>query len=84
MVYYNVCFVYSWKMRMENEINGCKNYLLEHMTMHEKTKHIDIKVHNIWEKAQFEKVGIAYVPTSIQQANFLTKPIVHLHYATNR
>jgi hypothetical protein len=49
-----------------------------------KTKHIDIKVHNIWEKAQFEKVGITYVPTSIQQANFLTKPIVHLHYATNR
>jgi hypothetical protein len=70
--------------KMDNEKNGCKNYLLKQMTMHEKTKHIDIKVHNIQEKAEFEKVGIAYVPTFIQQADFLPKLIIHLHYAIDR
>lgn len=58
--------------------------LVDNPILHEKTKHIDIRAHFIREKVLTWEVEEDYIPTSTQQADFLTKPVAYTGYAINR
>jgi hypothetical protein len=49
--------------------------LVENPLLHKRTKHIEIQQHFIREKVQSSEIDINFIPTSQQQANFLTKPL---------
>jgi hypothetical protein len=40
-----------------------------------RTKYIEIQYHFIREKIKSREVNVDYIPTFVQQANFLTKPL---------
>jgi hypothetical protein len=52
--------------------------------MHSKTKHIDICFHFIREKAKGGEIQVNYIPTTYQQADFLTKPLPYPSFIANR
>ena len=40
-----------------------------------KTKHIDIRIHNIWEKIEKKQITLEYIPTKENVADLFTKPV---------
>jgi hypothetical protein len=59
--------------------------LAENHVLHERTKHIEIQQHFIREKVQSGEIDISFIiPTSAQQADFLTKPLAYTQFITNR
>ena len=49
--------------------------MIENPLFHDKTKHIEVIYHCIWDMVQKGTVKIKYVPTVEQVANVLTKPL---------
>ena len=49
--------------------------LVKNPVLHARTKHIEIHHHFIQEATDAEEVQIEYVPTQLQLADFLTKPL---------
>jgi hypothetical protein len=58
--------------------------LVSNPIMHSKTKHIDILFHFIREKAKGGEIQVHYIPTTYQQADFLTKPLPYPSFIANR
>jgi hypothetical protein len=48
------------------------------------TKHIEIQEHFIHEKVQFGEIEVSFIPTSMQQAIFLTKLLSYTQFILNR
>lgn len=48
--------------------------------MHARSKHIEIDVHYIRDQVLQNQVTIAYVPTTDQIADCLTKPLTHTRF----
>ena len=40
-----------------------------------KTKHIDIRIHNIWDRIEKKQISLQYIPTKENIADLFTKPI---------
>ena len=55
-----------------------QNYikLSENHVFHDRSKHIEIRYHFIWDCVQKGSVKLQYVPTGEQIAEILTKPLV--------
>lgn len=49
-----------------------------------RTKHIEIQHHFIWEQVKSGAATVSYIPTYLQQANLLTKPLSYSNFSTNR
>ena len=49
--------------------------MIENSVFHDKTKHIEVRYHFIWDMVLKEVVKLKYVPTAEQVANVLTKPL---------
>jgi hypothetical protein len=52
--------------------------------MHSRTKHIDIQSHFIRETTQRGDIQVTYIPTDLQEADFLTKPLPYGKFNINR
>jgi hypothetical protein len=66
------------------DLGIAKNYLgaeIEYHSsgiwIHQRTKHIEIQAHFIREQVKSGDIDVNYIPTSIQQADFLTKPLAY-------
>jgi len=58
--------------------------LVQNPVMHSRTKHIGIQHHFIREKAKDGTLQVHHIPTSVQQADFLTKPLTYNSFVSNR
>ena len=54
--------------------------MIENSLFHDKTKHIEVKYHYIWDMVQKGVVELKYVPTEKQVAGVLTKPLSHVKF----
>ena len=52
--------------------------MTENRVFHDKSKHIEIRYHYIWDMVQKGAVKLKYVPTAEQVADVLTKPMSHV------
>ena len=57
----------------------CDNHIcikmIDNLVFHDKSKHIEIKYHFIWDMVQKGVVKLKYVPTEEQVQDVLTKPL---------
>jgi len=60
--------------QLMNDNQSCIK-LVKNPVMHAKTKHIELQHYFICEAAAAGNVSINYVPTNLQQEDFLTKPL---------
>jgi hypothetical protein len=58
--------------------------LVSNPIMHSKTKHIDICFHFIRKKAKGGEIQVHHIPTTYQQADFLTKPLPYPSFIANQ
>ena len=58
--------------------------LAQNPVQHSRTKHIAIQQHFIREASQTGIVQVTHVPTTLQQADFLTKPLSYHKFISNR
>ena len=54
--------------------------MTENPVFHDKTKHIIVRYHFIWDMVQKGAIKLKYVPTKEQVADVLTKPMVHVKF----
>ena len=54
--------------------------MAENPVFHDKSKHIEIKYHFIWDMVHKRVVKIKYVPTEEQVADVLIKPLAHVKF----
>ena len=55
--------------------NQSRIKLIENLVFHDKSKHIEIKYHYIWDMVQRRAIKLQYVPTEEQVVDVLTKPL---------
>jgi len=58
--------------------------LVENPIQHGRIKHIKIQHHFIRETAKNREVQVDYMPTQVQQTNFLIKPLPHKSFINNQ
>ena len=58
--------------------------LVKNPVLHARTKHIKIHHHFIREAVDVGEVQVEYVPTQLQLADFLTKPLSYKAFVENR
>ena len=58
--------------------------LVKNPVLYARTKHIEIHHHFIREAADAGEVQVEYVPTQLQLADFLTKPLSYKAFVENR
>ena len=56
--------------------------LASNLVMHAQSKHIEINVHYIWDQVLQNQVTLAYVPTTDQIVDCLTKPLSYTQGST--
>jgi hypothetical protein len=49
--------------------------LASHSVLHERSKHIEVDIHFIWEKVRSGIIILSFVPSSEQTANVFIKPV---------
>ena len=54
--------------------------MIENIIFHDKSKHIEIKYHFIWDMVQKGAIKPKYLPTEEQVADVLTKPLTHVKF----
>ena len=54
--------------------------MTENLVFHDKSKHIEIKYHFIWDMVYKGAVKLNYVPTEEQVVDVLTKPLAHVKF----
>ena len=54
--------------------------MTKNLLFHDKSKHIDIIYHFIWDMVQTGAVKLKYVPTEEQVADVLTKPLAPVKF----
>ena len=69
--------------RILNDNESCIK-LVHNPVLHACTKHIDIQHHFIREQVKSATTTVGYVPASLQQADFLTKPLSYRLFSINR
>ncbi|CAG7720799.1 unnamed protein product, partial [Allacma fusca] len=69
------------KIRVDNQ---SAIRLVKNPEMHTRTKHIDVRFHYIRDLANQGDIEVTYVPTAIQLADSLTKPLLKGKLETNR
>ena len=47
---------------------------------HDKSKHIEVRYHFIWDMVQKGDVKLKYVPIELQVLDVLTKPLAHVMF----
>jgi hypothetical protein len=57
---------------------------VKNLVYHARTKHIEIKHHYIREHVVARDVEVAYIPTTKQETNMLTKPMERLKFVESR
>ena len=74
--------LFDAKMDVTNIL--CDNQSCIKMTvnpiLHDKSRHIEIKYHFIWDMVQKRAVKLKYVPTKEQVADVLTKPLLRVKF----
>lgn len=58
--------------------------LVHNPVMHSRTKHIGIQHHFIRETTQSGDITVNYIPTELQRADFLTKPLSYAKFVADR
>ena len=58
--------------------------LAKNPEFHKRTKHIDIRYHYLREKYQSGEINIQYVPSEVQKADILTKPLARDRFTSLR
>eukprot|EP00253_Pinus_taeda_P016132 PITA_16132 len=58
--------------------------LLENPVFHDRSKHIDIRYHYIWDMEQWGEIRLQHIGTDEQVANILTKPLGKVKLLTFR
>ena len=54
--------------------------MTENTVFHDKTKHIEVRYHFIWDMVQKRVVKLKYVPTEEQVVDLLTKPMSRVKF----
>ena len=54
--------------------------LSKNLMFHDKSKHIEIKYHYIWDMVQRAAMKVLYVATDKKITNVLTKPLVRVKF----
>jgi hypothetical protein len=55
--------------------NICVVYLSANLVQHQRTKHIEVDIHFVWDKVQVGEVHVLHVPTTLQFADIITKEL---------
>ena len=50
--------------------------IAEDVLVNSRTKHIDIRIHNIWKRIESKEIEVKYVSTSNMKADMTTKPLL--------
>jgi hypothetical protein len=83
--------VWLWKLpvgifdlELEPTLIHCDNQicmkLIENLVFHDRSKHIEINYHYIWDMVQRGVVELQYISTDEQIADILTKPLSRVKY----
>jgi hypothetical protein len=71
-------------LELEPTLIHCDNQscvkLTENLVFHDRSKHIEIKYHYIWDIVQRGVVELQYISTDEQITNILTKPLSRVKY----
>ena len=58
--------------------------LFDNLVFHDRSKHIDIRYHFIWDMVQWGAIRLQHIGTDDQVANILTKPLGKVKFLTFR
>jgi hypothetical protein len=65
--------------KLEPTVIHCDNQiritLTENPVFHDRSKHIEMRYHYVWDMVQKNVLNIQYVPTTEKKTNIFTKPL---------
>ena len=60
--------------------NQSRVKLLENHVFHDRSKHIEIRYHYVWDMVQQRATSLRYISTDEQTADVLTKPLSRMNF----